>query len=357
MQSNLLLCYKEYTGAEFNKAYEGIKLYKFLNNDLKHFDFTYKVGLNIDTEQFNPTDKCSKGGLYFCEESKCYFYCSAYGTKMALIEIPDDARVYVEKHKFKTDRLIIKEITDFCDNDDSYWLDILPNNYAALEFIKNQTEELCMTTIKQYSPCALRYAKNQTDKMCKLAVNMNPFMLRYVKEQYQTNEICKLAIQQNSLILKYVINQTEELCILAVQKNGNALEYVKEQYQTEEICKLAIQQNSYAQRYVINQTDELCILAVKQNGLALQFVKMQTAELCILAVQQDNDALHYVKIQFNTDINMLYDNVIAAHSEKITDDISEFATIHYIKGVLECLCLENKNLLIKNDNMPKQTKI
>ena len=38
---------------------------KCLNNELKHFDFHYKIGLNEDIIPFNPSGSCKLGGLYF----------------------------------------------------------------------------------------------------------------------------------------------------------------------------------------------------------------------------------------------------------------------------------------------------
>lgn len=47
----------------FNKLYKETKFYKFLNDDLTHHNFQYKIGLNIDIKPFNPTYLCSNGGL------------------------------------------------------------------------------------------------------------------------------------------------------------------------------------------------------------------------------------------------------------------------------------------------------
>ena len=106
------LIHTELSGTEFNKIYKDTKFYKFLKDDLIHYDFQYQLGLNIDTKPFKPIGRCSEGGLYFCEESKCYAYCNSYGQKIALIEIPNDARIYIENNKFKSDQIIIMGIID-----------------------------------------------------------------------------------------------------------------------------------------------------------------------------------------------------------------------------------------------------
>ena len=282
-----------------------------MNDDLKHFNFTYKKGLNVDTEPFNPTGECSKGGLYFCEESKCRFYFCHYGSKLALVEIPNDSRVYVEEDKFKADKLIIKKIINFCDVDDEFWINILPKKYMILEYIKNPTYELYKLAVQEEG-LALKHVKNQTNELCMLAIQQDGMALQYVKNQ--TNEMCELAVQhndsQNDSALQYVKNQTYEICIMAVRHNGLALKYVNEQFLSKELCIIAVQQDGYAIQYVINQNDDICILAVKQNGYTLRYVKNQTEKICILAVQQNYHAFEYVQEQFKTsELRELYEKM------------------------------------------------
>ena len=201
---------KEYTGNNFNLLHKGIKLYKFLNNDLKHYNFTYQLGLNIDFLPFNPDYECSPGGLYFCDENTYHCHFNGYGHKIALIEIPDDARIYVEENKFKADKLIITDIIDFSDIGDDFWINIL-----------------------SIHGCVLKYIKTQTPAICALAVYQNGLALTYVDDQ--TPVICELAVQQNGLALSYVDTdkQTLELCILAVKQNKDAIHYVNAQYLPE----------------------------------------------------------------------------------------------------------------------------
>ena len=135
------------TGEEFNKIYNGVEFYKFLNDDLIHYNFKYNIGLNVDTIPFNPRGKCSKGGLYFCKKSKCHLFVTEYGHKMALIEIPNNALIYIEEDKFKADKLIITKINDFEDVLDDFWIELISKNGRALEFVKDQTKEICKLAI------------------------------------------------------------------------------------------------------------------------------------------------------------------------------------------------------------------
>ena len=234
----MLLIGTEVSGSVFNELYGETKFYKFLNDSHVHFGFEYVIGLNIDTKVFNPNKECSKGGLYFCDKSQCHIHWRRYGHKLASITIPDDARVYIEKNKFKADRLIIDEITSFENVPDSFWIDILQEDPLVLEMIKTQTDEMCESAVKRKS-LVLRYIKNQTNKICKIAVQIDGYALRYVKNQ--TEEICRLAIEQDESAIEFVKDQTEELCMMAVQKDGYVLKYIHDQ--TSDICKAAVKQN------------------------------------------------------------------------------------------------------------------
>ena len=57
-----------------------------------------------------------------------------------------------------------------------------------------------------------------------MKVRENPLNLEYVKEQ--TQEICLQAVKQNGLALRFVKNQTPEICLEAVKEDGLALKYV-----------------------------------------------------------------------------------------------------------------------------------
>lgn len=267
------------SGADFNKIYDGIKFYKFLPNDLMFYNYQYELGLNSNVLSFDSTGKYVKGGLYFCDGSKCHLFWQSYGKKLAIVEIPNDAQVYVEKDKFKSDKLIITNIVNFFDVADDFWINILQHNGLAFEYIKDQSEEIC-----------------------KYAIQKNQWLLEYVQDQFLTEELCKLAVQENGIILQLVKNQTYDICNLAVQHNGMALKYVQDQFLTEELCKLAIKQDYRSLEYVKESSDisidEICKFAVSKNGYALQYVKNQTDEICTLAVNENANALQYVKKNF-----------------------------------------------------------
>lgn len=318
-----LLLHTEYSGAEFNEICKKnkIELIKFLNNDLVHFEFKYKEGLNKEKDSvptksrdflvsrfsfehripFSP-NRFLKHGMYFYEKSKAHLYWKSYGTKLAFIEIPDNARVYVKRNNFKTDKLIIKNITDFSNIDDDDWISIFKHDYGVLKHIKNQTNEMCILAV-QNDGCALQYINNQSEEICILAVQNNPLALRYVKNQ--TDEICEQAVQKNGYSLRFVNVQTEKICKLAVQQCGDALQFVKKQ--TKEICLLAVQQFGGALEYVEEQTIQICGIAVQNQGIALKYVNknFKTIHVCILALQQSHYAEKFIDDQLLSDLYLI----------------------------------------------------
>ncbi len=99
------------TGKQFKAQHPG-PYYKFLRANLTHYGFTYQIGLNIDAESFNPTGQCKKGGFYFFSDLKYADEFYSYGPRLVVVEIPDDALVYVEIGKFKADKFVLSVITE-----------------------------------------------------------------------------------------------------------------------------------------------------------------------------------------------------------------------------------------------------
>ncbi len=121
-----------YTGKEFNELYPTAIFFKlikplepvcwthdmftaflslFSNGCERKFGshgFVYTDGLNIDTIPFNPQGSCSAGGLYFTDSANLTGFLETKHTHVAQVIIPDDARVYVEEHKCKADKILLK---------------------------------------------------------------------------------------------------------------------------------------------------------------------------------------------------------------------------------------------------------
>lgn len=103
-------------------------------------------------------------------------------------------------------------------------LTAVKNDGMALEFVKNQTNEICIEAVKQHG-WALQHVKEQNPEVCIKAVEQDGWALRYVNNQ--SKEICLAAVKSDGTALKYVAEQTPEICLAAIKQNGSAVKYAK----------------------------------------------------------------------------------------------------------------------------------
>ena len=185
------------SGKEFNEKYPNTEFYKLTNKEEIHNSFQFKTGLNTDTVPFNPTSQCEPGGIYFTELQYVFNWVNYGVKKMAKIrkvEIPADAQVYVEKMKFKADKIIL-------------------NDFELLDsFLENKmTEEICMAAVSQ-NGWALEYVPNElkTEEFCLAAVTQDGWSLYYVPKELKTEEICMAAVSQKFSALEYVPNKLKQ---------------------------------------------------------------------------------------------------------------------------------------------------
>jgi hypothetical protein len=232
--------FTEYTGVQFNKIVNenNLILAKVLNDKEYHFNFRYKNGLNIDTNKFYPKGECEKGGLYFTDYRYLLEFYEIYGKIIRLIEIPNDARVYIEDRKYKADKIIINEK---------------------------------ITTIKKFYK---KYINNK--EICLEVVKNNSLAIKDIPESMKNYDICLEAVKNNGYALNYFLENiiNKEICLKAVKNNGEALKSVPKK--------------------IINK--KMCFKAVKNEGAALEFVpeNMKYYNICLEAVKEFGEALEFV---------------------------------------------------------------
>lgn len=257
------ICIMILTGREFNERYKNMTFYKFLNDNLIHFQHEYKNGLNIDAIKFFPYGECMAGGLYFCEELVSVNYIKLYGKYYSKVTIPDDAKVYIEFGKFKADRIILNDIREIGSNDDKKFWECILSLYPRHIDLIYPTNPLFL-------------------EMWKFVVNKNGSLIAKIKDQ------------------KFDKDAYYDLSVLSVQQKCENIRYVKIDKITPEkyndLCKFAVKTHSNALLYVV-QTPELCEIAVRNFGCALFYVFKQTQDLCELAVKQNEHALIYIRDQ------------------------------------------------------------
>lgn len=114
---------KEITGNMFNQKYVKDLRYKFVKLTTfseNHNGYQFKNGLNIDTIDFNTNMLCTPGGIYFINKIHMIKWLT-YNKKVMYwyreVTIPNNARIYIEDCKFKTNMLILgprKQIITWC---------------------------------------------------------------------------------------------------------------------------------------------------------------------------------------------------------------------------------------------------
>ena len=101
-----------FNGKQFNHKYQGQTFIKLTKQSEIHNRYQFQTGLNIDPIPFNPSGQCQPGGIYFCQINQLSLWLDYSDSRMFYVRsvtIPDDAQVWVETNKFKTDRMILGE--------------------------------------------------------------------------------------------------------------------------------------------------------------------------------------------------------------------------------------------------------
>lgn len=100
---------RTYSGAEINAAGLGW-LVKLTNKAEIHNGMRFRKGTCRDAQPFSPRGRCRPGGIYFCraqDAGRFFNYSTSAMVHVRTVTLPDDARVYVEKHKMKADVFVL----------------------------------------------------------------------------------------------------------------------------------------------------------------------------------------------------------------------------------------------------------
>jgi len=157
--------------------------------------------------------------------------------------------------------------TELLDEPYSKWFtyDEIYNTISTL--LETKSPETILEILKKDGR-VLQFIKNQTREMCIVACQYDGWALEFVNEQ--TEEICIIACESDSYMLNFVDNLTDEIRLAACRHDGKTLSVIK------------------------NQTEEMCIVACRQNGMTLKFVNNQNEKTCIEAIKNNKDAIQYI---------------------------------------------------------------
>jgi len=269
------------SGEKFNEMYNGRRFYKFLNNNLDHNGYIYRLGLNVDVNEFS-NEECCEGGLCFCSDQQYHLHWNSYGDKIGFVEVPRDSVVSVGENGFKADQLFVTKIVAFDEMDNEFWLNILDRYEDLVRYVKQQMNRV--------------YGLVVADERKRLKSDEDTPTLKYFRKRI--NETCLCILRQNGLVLRYIKNTDDDTVFMAIEQNGMSLAYVDAVKRTFELCLAAVEENGIALQYVpsvlLTGKKALILAALKQDGLALQFVTDQTDEMCRVAVSQNFLASQYV---------------------------------------------------------------
>lgn len=291
---------KVITGREFNELFSHHTFIKLTNETENHNTFQFHDGLNVDIIEFNPKGECNPGGIYFTEFEKAHmwlYYSTNYMKYIREVIIPDDACVYVEKDKFKANKifLCLKKEIDI----DLYIKGINKNTYlCCLNLLPDslKTKEICLKSIKLHSgtfhtlhrvPIKLRDKEICMENARKCGGIYN------VPIEILDKELCIEAVKYNYNAL-YDIPSTildKDICMIAVRHFNIGLSHIPTRFRDKDICMVVLKRDKYSLAHVPSDIldKELCLIAVKNNNNALQYVPLEFRdhEVCEVAIKHD----------------------------------------------------------------------
>ena len=194
--------YKKVSGTEINRNAKNHIFYKILNRELMAFPvYGIKLGVNYCIDQFIPESDNKENNIKFTDENTIFIE-SIYGDVVADIVIPNDAICYLDYKYIKSNKIIVKSITNINEHK-------LGKSYV---FFKN----------------AILY----NNKILDSADKNNTTLIQHINKKIE--DICLMAVKYDGCLLKYINNQTHDICLEAVKQNKNAIDYVKSL--TKSIC-------------------------------------------------------------------------------------------------------------------------
>lgn len=105
-----------YTGKTFNSHLAGRVCIKLFVKDEIHHGYQYKSGTNV-IDKFIPRGECQVGGFYFFTKDELntkslLYFINFKISHIRIVSIPNDAKVYVEYGKYKTDKIVLGKRLD-----------------------------------------------------------------------------------------------------------------------------------------------------------------------------------------------------------------------------------------------------
>jgi hypothetical protein len=247
-------------------------------------------------------------------------------------------------------------------------------NHSYNSYLRNGNFNCTVERILRGNGLELEFLENQTKELCKIAVNQNIYSFVFIKDKNIKMELLENLLEKNGMLLQFIKNKTSNLCEAALKNDVMALQYIDEN--PENYYEFAINSNPMALEFIKNKTKELCTMAVRRNGMVLQFLDKneQTEDIIMQAFRQNPKSFEFVKNKSNDIISKILDSVKkynlneneVSNIIKYVDDFDmeiykkiismNPSTLHYIKNQNEEIVLFAIDALNNNNNDNKNDK-
>jgi hypothetical protein len=343
MSNNFLR--EEITGKKFNELFNDLVFIKFFPQDDCLKGFRYKTGRNIDHNPFNPNDECQKGGLYFTE-LKNFSIFRWYGSKIAVIRVPDEARVYCEEKKWKADMIDVEKRYSYNDFFFELYKSLKRNEITASPLylvtslldiyeddIPNKIDFQIFDNFLQDKIINKKIAKNvikYKEKFFKYIpkklltptflleiVKEYPMLIKDIPKDFIDWKISLCSVKNNGKMIKHIPVEliNHELCLLAVRNDPYSIDDIPDQFVCKKIVLEVIrclQNYSYYDSgqiigrnkniYIMLMNRSFCMEAITADPMIIEYIPPHiiTKKMVSLAIKLDEMTLEVIPDEFKT---------------------------------------------------------
>lgn len=220
-------------------------------------------------------------------EDLCYQYISEHDVSIILEPgFPQSKRILEKvaiRHYNYLDKLEV---------DDNIWLVAIEYNCDAYSLYPNPSEEFTMAAI-ELNPYILKHIKEPTRDMMIMALSIDGNLLEHVPMSMRDEELCFVAVKSQGTAIDQVPEKemSEEMMMTAIKTTPKSIMYIP--YPTMEMCMLALEKApDFILCYVKNPPDGFIEEAVKRWYWNIKCVENPSEELCWLALQNNPWAIN-----------------------------------------------------------------
>lgn len=223
------------------------KYYKLTNKKEEHDGEKFQTGENVNCVKFNSTGKYLHDELDFFHESQLLFFRMFYPYWIREVTFPEDAKIYLEKDKYKCNKFILSERSLFS------------------KFKINLKEEIQLAAVKQHGS-VIQYIQNN------VAIgNSNGSNSTGSNSTGCISEEVQLAaVNQDGWLIQFIENPNEKVQLAAVVQSGWSIQFIKNP--NEKVQLAAVRHDGTIIEYIQNPSEEVQLAAVKQNEYAIQYI-------------------------------------------------------------------------------------